>query len=95
MLVDQLVANVSPKARHLTYLQKTMVNKFLRQLSELVYGELNRTGAITLPGLGKMVLSERKARQGINPQTRERILIPAKKVVAFRPAKGLKDKIKP
>ena len=86
-LVTHLVAEVG--------LQRTVVNRFLRQLSELVPDELNRTEAIILPGLGKMVLSERKARQGINPRTRKKILIPAKKVVKFRPAKGLKDKIKP
>lgn len=86
-LVTHFVAEVG--------LQRTVVNRFLRQLSELVPDELNRTEAITLPGLGKMVLSERKARQGINPRTRKKILIPAKKAVKFRPAKGLKDKIKP
>ena len=84
-LVTHFVAEVG--------LQRTVVNRFLRQLSELVPDELNRIEAITLPGLGKMLLAERKARQGINPRTRKKILIPAKKVVKFRPAKGLKDKI--
>ncbi len=84
-LVTHLVAKVG--------LQRAVANRFLRQLSELVPDELNRTEAITLPGLGKMVLSERKARQGINPRTRKKIQIPAKKVIKFRPAKGLKDKI--
>jgi len=86
-LVTHFVAEVG--------LERTVVNKFLGKLSKLVPDELNRTEAITLPGLGKMLLSERKARQGIHPRTRKKLLIPAKKVVKFRPAKGLKDKIKP
>lgn len=76
-------------------LQKIMVNRFLGKLSKLVPDELNRTEAITLPGLGKMVLSKRKARRGVKPGTTEEILIPAKNVVKFRPAKGLSGKIKP
>ena len=45
------------------------------------------------PGLGKLVLVDRKARQGRNPQTGEVIQIPAKKVVKFRIAKACKDSI--
>jgi len=44
----------------------------------------------TLPGLGKLVLVNRKARMGRNPQTGEPIKIPAKRVVKFRVAKACK-----
>lgn len=47
----------------------------------------------TVPGLGKLVLQNRKARMGRNPQTGEAIKIPAKKVVKFRIAKAAKDAI--
>jgi DNA-binding protein HU-beta len=47
----------------------------------------------TIPGLGKLVLVNRKARMGRNPQTGEAIKIPAKKVVKFRVAKAAKDAI--
>lgn len=47
----------------------------------------------TLPGLGKLVLVNRKARMGRNPATGESIKIPAKKVVKFRVAKAAKDAI--
>ncbi|MFO0973454.1 MAG: HU family DNA-binding protein [Phycisphaerae bacterium] len=46
-----------------------------------------------LPGLGKLVLVNRKARKGRNPATGEEIMIPAKKVVKFRVAKAAKDSI--
>jgi DNA-binding protein HU-beta len=48
-----------------------------------------------LPGFGKMVLSERKAREGRNPQTGETIQIPAKTALKFRLSKGLKDSVVP
>jgi len=47
----------------------------------------------TLPGLGKLVLVNRKARMGRNPQTGEAIKIPAKKVCKFRVAKACKDAV--
>jgi DNA-binding protein HU-beta len=47
----------------------------------------------TLPGLGKLVLVNRKARMGRNPATGVAIKIPAKKVVKFRVAKACKDAI--
>ncbi len=47
----------------------------------------------TLPGLGKLVLQNRKARMGRNPATGATIKIPAKKVVKFRVAKAAKDAI--
>jgi len=43
--------------------------------------------------LGKLVLVNRKARQGRNPATGETIQIPAKRVVKFRVAKAAKDAI--
>ena len=45
------------------------------------------------PGLGKLVLVNRKARMGRNPATGEQIKIPAKRVVKFRVAKAAKDAI--
>ncbi|MBI2440020.1 MAG: HU family DNA-binding protein [Lentisphaerae bacterium] len=47
----------------------------------------------SIPGLGKLVLVERKARIGRNPATGETINIPAKKVVKFRVAKAAKEAI--
>ena len=49
--------------------------------------------AFTIPGLGKIVLVNRKARMGRNPATGEVIKIAAKKVVKFRVAKAAKDAI--
>ena len=61
------------------------------ELSTLAYREAKN--AFTLPGLGKLVLVQRKARLGRNPATGEQIQIPAKKVVKFRVAKAAKEAI--
>jgi DNA-binding protein HU-beta len=56
---------------------------------------LAETGEFTIPGIGKLVKAERKARIGRNPQTGEAIKIKAKTVVKFRVAKVAKDTIAP
>ena len=64
---------------------------FMEELATLAYKEAKNS--FTLPGLGKLVLVNRKARMGRNPATGEAIKIPAKKVVKFRVAKACKDAI--
>jgi DNA-binding protein HU-beta len=70
--------------------KKTAV-AILEQLADLAYK--NAKNSFTLPGLGKLVLVNRKARLGRNPATGEQIQIPAKRVVKFRVAKAAKDAI--
>ena len=53
----------------------------------------NAKNSFTIPGLGKIVLLDRKARMGRNPATGEAIKIAAKRVVKFRVAKAAKDAI--
>lgn len=74
-------------------LSKKEVVGFMDSLTEIAYGETKKTGEFTLPGFGKLVLQDRKARMGRNPATGEEIHIPAKKVVKFRVAKAAKDAI--
>jgi DNA-binding protein HU-beta len=68
---------------------------FLQHLAELAIKETKKNGVFILPGLGRLVKSNRKARMGRNPQTGEAIKIPAKTVVKFRVAKAAKDVIAP
>lgn len=63
----------------------------LDTLAEMAYK--NAKNSFTFPGVGKLVLVNRKARMGRNPKTGEAIKIPAKKVVKFRVAKAAKDAI--
>lgn len=70
---------------------KKQANIVLEELAQLAYKNAKNT--FTLPGIGKLVLVNRKARQGRNPATGEIIQIPAKKVVKFRVAKACKDAV--
>ncbi len=49
---------------------------------------------VALVGFGTFAVSEKAARTGINPSTKEKIQIPAKKVVKFKPGTELSDLIK-
>lgn len=70
---------------------KKTVAQVLEALTNLAYKEAKK--GFTVPGLGKLVLVQRKARTGRNPMTGAAIKIPAKKVVKFRIAKAAKDSI--
>ena len=76
--------------------QKSNISK--KQVAEL-FDELLRLATkeakngFVVPGFGKLVLANRKARMGRNPQTGEPIKIPAKRVCKFRLAKSLKDTV--
>ena len=72
-------------------IKKKMAVQILEDIATLAYKEAKNS--FTLPGLGKLVLVNRKARMGRNPQTGEAIKIPAKKVVKFRVAKACKDAV--
>ena len=74
-----------------TDLPKKKVAEVLDALTGLAYKQA-RNG-FTVPGLGKLVLRDRKARVGRNPQTGQPIQIPAKKVLKFRIAKAAKDAV--
>lgn len=48
---------------------------------------------VQVPGFGTFSVSFRKERQGLNPQTKQPITIPASKSVRFKPGKQLKDSV--
>jgi DNA-binding protein HU-beta len=76
-----------------TGLSKKQVVGFIDEVQALAVKEAKKSGAFVLPGIGKVVLSNRKARMGRNPQTGEPIKIAAKRVVRIRAVKVLKDAI--
>lgn len=76
-----------------TGLSKKDIGAVLAALTDLAYAQA--VVGFTLPGVGKLVVLDRKARMGRNPATGEQIKIPAKKVLKFRIAKQAKDAITP
>jgi DNA-binding protein HU-beta len=76
-----------------TSLTRKQIEGILDETLSLASKEAKKSGAFVLPGFGKLVLANRKARIGRNPQTGEPIKIPAKRVCKFRLAKSLKDTV--
>jgi DNA-binding protein HU-beta len=76
-------------------LKRTVVRDLFDELLVLSEKELKRTGEFSVPGMCKLVVQHRLARDGRNPATGETIKIPAKTVVKARIAKQLKDAVLP
>jgi DNA-binding protein HU-beta len=76
-------------------MKRAQAKEFFDELAELASSEVKSNGEFVLPGFGKLVRSERKAREGRNPATGETIQIPAKTTLKFRVGKGMKDSILP
>jgi DNA-binding protein HU-beta len=70
---------------------KKDVAMVIEEIVQLAYREAKN--GFTVPGLGKLVIVNRKARMGRNPQTGEALRIPAKRVLRFRIAKAAKDAV--
>jgi len=91
MTKSQVVAHLAEK----TGIQKKAAAAVMEELANLATKETKSGGQFVIPGLGKAVKANRKARMGRNPQTGEALKIPAKTVVKFRLAKAFKDAVVP
>lgn len=84
---NQILDHVAKK----TKVTKKLAGQFVDEFVKLAYKEAKKS--FVIPGLGKLVVVNRKARMGRNPATGEVMQIPAKKVLKFRIAKAAKDAI--
>ncbi len=91
MTKSQLVSQIADKAS----ITKSTANEILEIIANTAVTETKKNGQFVIPGIGKLVKSQRKARMGRNPQTGAAIKIPAKTVVKFRVAKACKDAVVP
>ena len=87
MTKTETVRELSERAQ----IDRKQANQVLEELAKMAYE--NARDGFTIPGLGKLVLVDRKARMGRNPATGEAIQIPAKRVLKFRIAKQAKDAV--
>ena len=85
----ELVAAMAEKAE----LSKKDAEKALKAFTDVVAEELKKGEKIQLVGFGTFEVSERKAREGRNPQTGEIMPIAASKAPKFKAGKALKDMI--
>lgn len=89
MTKTQILQTLADKAG----VSKKEIGAVLDAMTNLAYTEVKRNGEFAVPGIGKLVKVQRKARTGRNPATGEEIQIPAKTVVKFRVAKAAKDAV--
>ena len=91
MTKSQLASHFSEKFE----ISRKTANEFLDEFAAVAIAQTKKAGVFTMPGIGKLVRSNRKARMGRNPATGEAIKIPAKTVVKFRVAKACRENIVP
>lgn len=83
----ELINALSEKAG----LSKVDAKKALDAFIETVGEELKKGEKIALVGFGTFSVTEKAARKGINPRTKQTINIPAKKVVKFKAGSELSE----
>ena len=91
MTQTQIIQTLADKCE----ITKKVAKGLLDALAQTAVTEVKKNGVFVLPGIGRLVRVDRKARIGRNPATGAAIKIAAKKVVKFRVAKAAKDAIVP
>lgn len=90
MTKQELIDTVSGK----TGLSKKDAGEAVEAVFSSITDTLRSGNDISLTGFGKFHVAERGPRQGVNPQTRERITIPGGKVPRFTAGSQLKQAVK-
>ncbi len=76
-------------------LSKKTAGEIIDEVGNLAAAQTKKVGEFTIPGVGKVVKSKRKARKGRNPATGEAIKIPAKTVLKMRLSKPFQEAVIP
>ena len=85
----QLVEKIATDAE----ISKAAATRALDAFTGAVTSSLKEGNSVALVGFGTFSVKERAARTGRNPQTGAELIIPASNTAAFKPGKGLKDKV--
>lgn len=80
-----LINEIAAKANLNKVQAKAALDAMLESMSQALVNE----DRIQLIGFGTFQVNEMKERMGVNPRTKEKLVIPARKVVKFKPAEGL------
>ena len=87
---DALVEAISRAAD----MSKKNVESIIDVMTDEITKQLQAGNKVTLTGFGTFRISSRAPREGINPQTKERITIPAMRIPKFTAGKSLKEAVK-
>ncbi|MBA7490997.1 DNA-binding protein HU [subsurface metagenome] len=86
----ELIEEISSKVG----LTKKDAGNVVNAVVETITNTLKKGEKVTLVGFGTFQVMERKAREGRNPRTGEKLEIPAKKVPNFRAGKNLREAVR-
>ena len=87
---SELIEQVADRAS----IKRSEAEAAVNALTEVVKDTLQRGGDVAITGFGKFSVAERGARQGVNPQTGERIQIAASKAPKFSAGADFKKALK-
>jgi DNA-binding protein HU-beta len=87
---DLLVSNIAEK----TEISKKDIETVIDTMTEIITKALKNGEKVTLTGFGTFRVSKRAERIGINPQTKEKITIPAMTLPKFTAGKVLKEMVR-
>ncbi len=90
MKKEELVEKLAKKSN----VSKNEARNCLNTILDEISGSLKKGKDVTLTGFGTFSVAKRKARQGINPRTQEKIKIAASKVPKFKAGQALKNLVK-
>lgn len=90
MTKEELVEALASK----TGVSKAVAGEMLAAFVDGVTATLSKGDKVALPGFGVFSVSQRAARQGVNPKTGEKLQIPAMKVAKFKAGKALKEAVR-
>ena len=85
-LVDKIAADAG--------ITKKAANLALNAVIDGITLALEKGDKVSLVGFGTFKVAKRNARVGVNPRTKEKINIAARKVPVFKAGKKLKDAVK-
>ncbi|MDF3023288.1 MAG: bacterial DNA-binding family protein [Alphaproteobacteria bacterium] len=85
--------NIAAEIAETQELSKKQMNAIMEEIVSHLVKNLKKGKRVRLAGLGILQVRKRAARMGRNPATGETIKIPAKKKIAFRAAKELKEAV--
>lgn len=85
-LIDQLITSHKN-------ISKTQAREAVESLLELMKSNLENGNNVLLSGFGKFSIKDKRPRKGRNPQTGEKLILEARRVVSFKPSGKLKEMV--
>ena len=86
---NDLIKGISKESK----LSQKEAKEALTAFAKIIKESLQKGESVKISGFGKFEVKSRKERVTTNPQTRQRLVIPATKVTSFKAGKELKDAI--